>query len=294
MEDTVTHQPGRSLRAVITVTVETRADGTYYADHGDFVRHVIPWIEGGLEDRDDIAAVTVVEQEPAATDRATVCICGHTQQQHFEDVCITEITGCDCGDYMEPEAAREVIDRWRSAALQARADRAAVLREAIDVAREEGHRLEEVAGIEPARGARSVAYLLRKLLVKAQPAAASAEPGQADDETRGEAVNLPNLAAALDGLHTLIATSSRDWQTYRVDAWLWAVLCGWDCEQTEHDETCTHGALEETAAMHGWDEATVAKARRYRAAVRALTDTTDQTAAVVDSVPDSGAPGSRP
>jgi hypothetical protein len=87
-----------------------------------------------------------------------------------------------------------------------------------------------------------------------------------------DAVDLPTLAAALDGLHTLIATSSRDWQTYRVDAWLWAVLCGWDCEQTEHDETCVHGALEETAAMHGWDEATVAKARRYRAAVRAVTE----------------------
>jgi hypothetical protein len=80
------------------------------------------------------------------------------------------------------------------------------------------------------------------------------------------------LAAALDGLHTLIATSSRDWQTYRVDAWIWAVLCGWDCEKTEHDETCTHGALEETAALHGWGTDTVAKARRYRAAVRALTD----------------------
>lgn len=83
------------------------------------------------------------------------------------------------------------------------------------------------------------------------------------------------LAAALDGLHTLIATSSRDWQTYRVDAWLWAVLCGWDCEQTEHDDTCTHGALEETASMHGWDADTVAKARRYRAAVRTLTATAD-------------------
>jgi hypothetical protein len=95
------------------------------------------------------------------------------------------------------------------------------------------------------------------------------------DETATEtpaAVDLPTLAAALDGLHTLIATSSRDWQTYRVDAWLWAVLCGWDCEQTEHDDTCVHGALEETASMHGWDEATVAKARRYRAAVLAVTE----------------------
>lgn len=89
-------------------------------------------------------------------------------------------------------------------------------------------------------------------------------------ELRAELEQLRALAPMLDGLHTLIATSSRDWQTYRVDAWIWAVLCGWDCEQAEHDETCTHGALAETAAMHGWDDATVAKARRYRAAVRAV------------------------
>ncbi|MFD4569351.1 hypothetical protein ACFWOX_33940 [Streptomyces sp. NPDC058467] len=98
-------------------------------------------------------------------------------------------------------------------------------------------------------------------------AAGSAVAGHTGDETGRE-----TLAAALDGLHTLIATSSRDWQTYRVDAWIWAVLCGWDCEQDEHDDTCTHGALEETAAMHGWDADTVTKARRYRAAVRALTE----------------------
>jgi len=63
------------------------------------------------------------------------------------------------------------IDAARDAVLAVLPDtsRAAVLREAIDVAREEGHRLEEVAGVEAARGARSVAYLLRKLLVKAQP-----------------------------------------------------------------------------------------------------------------------------
>lgn len=89
-------------------------------------------------------------------------------------------------------------------------------------------------------------------------------------ELRDELKQMRALAPMLDGLHTLLATSSRDWQPYRVDAWLWAVLCGWDCEQDEHDETCTHGALEETAALHGWDDATVAKARRYRAAVRAV------------------------
>lgn len=114
----------------------------------------------------------------------------------------------------------------------------------------------------------------------AEMAASLRRDGFSDDEiTAMFAVPTPvdqdddrqTLAAALDGLHTLIATSSRDWQTYRVDAWIWAVICGWDCEETEHDETCTHGALEETAAMHGWDAATVAKARRYRAAVRRLT-----------------------
>jgi hypothetical protein len=62
---------------------------------------------------------------------APVCICGHSKQQHFEDACITEITGCNCGDYLEPQDAAEVIDRWRQAALQARtADRATLLREA--------------------------------------------------------------------------------------------------------------------------------------------------------------------
>lgn len=97
-----------------------------------------------------------------------------------------------------------------------------------------------------------------------QPAVVAAVAGEEPaDETQ-------TLAAMFEGLHTLLATSSRDWGTYRVDAWLWAVLCGWDCEQDEHDETCTHGALEEMQQQHGWDDEAVAKARRYRAAVRAI------------------------
>ena len=63
---------------------------------------------------------------------AAACICGHTEQQHLEDACINEVTGCDCGDYLPPDAAREVIHRWRQAAIDARADRAAVLREAAE------------------------------------------------------------------------------------------------------------------------------------------------------------------
>ncbi|WP_338699151.1 hypothetical protein V2W30_22535 [Streptomyces sp. Q6] len=102
-----------------------------------------------------------------------------------------------------------------------------------------------------------------KALLTAMSAAAEAQ----------QAEPAPNeLAPMFEGLARLLATSSRDWQLYRVDAWLYAVLVGWDCEQATHDEWCTHGALEETAAMHGWDADTVAKARRYRTAVRAITE----------------------
>ncbi|WP_393057688.1 hypothetical protein [Streptomyces sp. LN549] len=124
--------------------------------------------------------------------------------------------------------------------------------------------------------------------------------GTTDQQPTTTPADRQTLAAALDGLHTLIATSSRDWQTYRVDAWIWAVLCGWDCEQAEHDGTCTHGALEETAAMHGWDSATVAKARRYRAAVRRMADEAQQpeteacTCDSEDHTHDSGCPLAAP
>jgi hypothetical protein len=81
------------------------------------------------------------------------------------------------------------------------------------------------------------------------------------------------LAPMFEGLARLMSTSSRDWSEYRVDAWLWAVLVGWECEKEHtHDiEMCLPGTLEEIAAMHGWGEAAIAKARRYRAAVRAVT-----------------------
>ncbi len=53
------------LRAVFTVTVKTRPDGDYYVDEADLARHVKMWIEGGLEDRDDITEVTVEWQTSA-------------------------------------------------------------------------------------------------------------------------------------------------------------------------------------------------------------------------------------
>ncbi|MFB9558672.1 hypothetical protein [Streptomyces roseoviridis] len=88
---------------------------------------------------------------------------------------------------------------------------------------------------------------------------------------RAEAA-VATFAAIFEGFGNLLATSSRDWAEYAVDAWLYAVVLGWDCEETEHDDTCTHGVMEEMAEAHGWDEAAVAKARRYRAAVRAALD----------------------
>ncbi|MEU1327193.1 hypothetical protein [Streptomyces microflavus] len=78
------------------------------------------------------------------------------------------------------------------------------------------------------------------------------------------------LAPMFEGLQRLLATSSRDWGEYRVDAWLWAVLLGWDCEEDVHGETCVHGTMAEMQQAHGWDDAAVAKARRYRSAVRAV------------------------
>jgi hypothetical protein len=116
-------------------------------------------------------AVSSVGQAPA-TDQTAVCICGHTEAQHFEDVCITEITGCDCGDFLPPDAAREVIDRWQEAAMRKTTDRAAVLREAATLGRElsrQGYSAQEIA---------------KKLDRLADEAAV---PGRTTDEAAGEA-----------------------------------------------------------------------------------------------------------
>jgi len=52
----MTDQP---LTAVLTVTIKTRPGGDYYYDHDDLIANVIPWVEGSLDDRDDITEVTV-------------------------------------------------------------------------------------------------------------------------------------------------------------------------------------------------------------------------------------------
>ncbi|WP_432077781.1 hypothetical protein [Streptomyces sp. YPW6] len=75
------------------------------------------------------AAIHAAGVQPTTADRAATCICGHPEQQHFEDVCQT----CDCGDFLVPEAAREMIAHLHRAVLAKRdGRRAAVLREAAD------------------------------------------------------------------------------------------------------------------------------------------------------------------
>jgi hypothetical protein len=150
---------------------------------------------------------------------------------------IASIPGSGTFDWCSP--ARALLDEYAAAVLPASLDRAAVraaaLHEAADAVR---------------NGA--FADTLRRMA----------------DETPQE----HPLAAMLEGFARLLATSSRDWGQYAPDAWLYAVICGWDCEETTHDETCTHGAMEEIAERHGWDDDAVAKARRYRAMVHAITE----------------------
>jgi len=104
-------------------------------DRTALMQRITKAVKGVLPMSSSLACEVVADAVLAvlpAVDRAAVCICGHTEAQHFEDVCITEITGCDCGDFLPPDAAREVIARWREAATRKPADRAAVLREAAD------------------------------------------------------------------------------------------------------------------------------------------------------------------
>jgi hypothetical protein len=113
--------------------------------------------EARLHDPDAPAVVPSV-------DRAAVCICGHAEAQHFEDVCITEITGCDCGDYLTPDTAREVIDRLHAAA---KGQRAAVLTEAANaVAADTGFHIRYGAAVDYAE---HYAALLRRLAGEATP-----------------------------------------------------------------------------------------------------------------------------
>lgn len=81
------------------------------------------------------------------------------------------------------------------------------------------------------------------------------------------------VRGALRMLDQLLAFSSRDWSQSDVDARLYAVLCGWDCEDGEcsnpgnpkHDHAV---AMTEIAQRFGWTPEVVARLRELRASVR--------------------------
>lgn len=86
-----------------------------------------------------------------------------------------------------------------------------------------------------------------------------------------------DLREALFSLGNTLSGDSRDFAANHRDAWTFGVLLGWECEDhapTDHCDTCgtpEHGVLADLAERHGWDNATVARLKRYRAAVaRAL------------------------
>lgn len=68
-------------------------------------------------------------QTDTASSPEPACLCGHREQQHFEDACLA---ACGCKDFLTAEAAVEEIARLRQAVRQAPATVAAdaALREA--------------------------------------------------------------------------------------------------------------------------------------------------------------------
>ena len=67
-------------------------------------------------------------------------------------------------------------------------------------------------------------------------------------------------------LRARIATSPRDWAQSSDDAWMYAVLYGWDCEQQHEHTTDCRNQLVEVAAKHGWHAGRVERIRKHRAA----------------------------
>ncbi|MGW4107028.1 hypothetical protein [Streptomyces sp. NPDC004976] len=109
--------------AVLREAAQRLYTGLFPAVYNDLGQKAAEGVNRAVSELRRMADETATE-----TPQPARCVCGHPEERHFEDVCQT----CECGDYLEPRDAAEVIDRWRQAALKARADRAVVLREAAD------------------------------------------------------------------------------------------------------------------------------------------------------------------
>lgn len=76
-----------------------------------------------------------------------------------------------------------------------------------------------------------------------------------------------SITEVIDAIRRMMATNVRDWAEDRGDAFLWAVFLGWDADPGDDPE---EGAMSEVATRHGWDDAQVARLRRFRLAVDEL------------------------
>ncbi|MFJ8727688.1 hypothetical protein [Streptomyces sp. NPDC093269] len=62
---------------------------------------------------------------------------------------------------------------------------------------------------------------------------------------------LLGVQTSLEALRSRITTDSRDWAADKLDAWLWAVLVGWDCENTDPDHV--HNDIDCAGTQGLWD-----------------------------------------
>lgn len=86
-----------------------------------------------------------------------------------------------------------------------------------------------------------------------------------------------DVAEAIRQASRIMTCHSRDWSLDAADAWLYALLVGWDCEIAEHadgshDPIDCGGPnhLENFAERFGWTEGGIAKLRAQRQAIAAL------------------------
>ncbi|MFE6126772.1 hypothetical protein ACFQ6Q_00645 [Streptomyces sp. NPDC056437] len=83
--------------------------------------------------------------------------------------------------------------------------------------------------------------------------------------TGEQATLLASVHNALYSLRSNLVKSSRDWSLERTDAWLWALLVGWDCEEEhQHGEDCEPGAFDDVAKAHRWSDIRIELARKHR------------------------------
>lgn len=86
------------------------------------------------------------------------------------------------------------------------------------------------------------------------------------------------LHEAVESAGRCMSAHPRDWGTDGRDAWLYGLICGWDCDndQHDHDEECT-SAMTEVAERFGWSAKEVARLRRLRRAMLASATASGQT-----------------